>query len=47
MKLVRFMYQDNISYGILEAEKVRVIAGDIFGEWEKLIKNFPLIKLSY
>lgn len=33
MKLVRFQYQNEISYGVLEGEKIRRIAGDIFDEF--------------
>lgn len=34
MKYVRFMKDTIISYGILEEEKIQVIKGDIFNEFE-------------
>jgi 2-keto-4-pentenoate hydratase/2-oxohepta-3-ene-1,7-dioic acid hydratase in catechol pathway len=42
MKLIRFVYQAKIQYGILEGEIIRVIAGDIFSEWEKTADCFSL-----
>jgi 2-keto-4-pentenoate hydratase/2-oxohepta-3-ene-1,7-dioic acid hydratase in catechol pathway len=34
MKLVRFSYQKVIEYGILKADEIQVIQGDIFGDYQ-------------
>ena len=33
MKLLRYYYQGDISYGVLDGENIKVINGDIFGDW--------------
>ena len=35
MKIVRYRYQQKTSYGILEAEKIKEISGDLFGKREE------------
>ena len=34
-KYVRFKVDDRVAYGIVEGERVREIAGDLFRHWEK------------
>lgn len=34
MKIVRFVYEEKVQFGILVGEEVQVIQGDIFGEYE-------------
>lgn len=41
-KFVRFENEGSIHYGLLEGDTVRVIEGDLFGDWSKGEKTFPL-----
>lgn len=42
VKFARFRAGDVVSYGIVEGETVRRIEGDLFGEWKKTNKTYPL-----
>jgi 2-keto-4-pentenoate hydratase/2-oxohepta-3-ene-1,7-dioic acid hydratase in catechol pathway len=35
VKYVRFQKGDDVAYGLLEGERVRVLSGDLFGKWGK------------
>ncbi len=41
-KYCRFRIGETDAYGIVENDKVRQLNGDLFGEWEKTDKTFPL-----
>jgi 2-keto-4-pentenoate hydratase/2-oxohepta-3-ene-1,7-dioic acid hydratase in catechol pathway len=40
MKLIRFVHQEKIDFGVLEGETIRGITGDIFSEWETTAARF-------
>ncbi|MCA9024884.1 MAG: fumarylacetoacetate hydrolase family protein [Planctomycetaceae bacterium] len=41
-KFARFQSGDTVSYGIVEGDRVRLIKGDLFGDWSKTDKTFAL-----
>ena len=45
-KYVRFQVDDKVAYGIVEGDRVRELAGDLFGRWEKTDKMHQLDKLT-
>lgn len=44
MKLLRYYYQGEISYGVLDGEDIKVIDGDIFGDWSVGTQRIPFNK---
>lgn len=45
-KIARFLYNDQVSYGLLESEStLRLISGDIFGAWQVSERAIPLEKV--
>lgn len=48
MKIVRFWYNDEINYGLLAGNRVRVVDGDIYGEYTVTNLNIALadVKLA-
>jgi len=42
MKIVRFRYQDTISYGSLENRRIRRIEGSVFGDYTITSESYPL-----
>ena len=45
-KYVRFKVDDRVMYGIVEGERVRELAGDLFQLWEKTDITHPLNKVT-
>ena len=45
-KYVRFLTPDRIAYGVVEGDKVRAISGDLFGDWKKTDKLYPIKGLT-
>lgn len=41
-KFARFQIGDTIAYGIVEGDRVRQLAGDLFGAWKRTEKTYPL-----
>jgi 2-keto-4-pentenoate hydratase/2-oxohepta-3-ene-1,7-dioic acid hydratase in catechol pathway len=46
MKIVRFLQSDHSQHGLLEGTQVRVIEGDLFGQWKPGEKQYPLSELT-
>ena len=46
IKYVRFKVDDRVAYGIVEGERVREIAGDLFRHWEKTGTTHQLSKIT-
>lgn len=42
VKYCRFRAGETVAYGIVEGEMVRQLSGDLFGEWSRTQKTFPL-----
>ena len=42
IKFARFQIGDVIAYGIVEGDRVRQLAGDLFGAWKRSEKTYPL-----
>jgi 2-keto-4-pentenoate hydratase/2-oxohepta-3-ene-1,7-dioic acid hydratase in catechol pathway len=43
---VRFEKDGKSSYGLQEGDRVRVVSGDIFGEWSRTDKIYPLAEVK-
>ncbi len=46
MKYIRFSVDNKVSYGILENDVVRIIAGDLFGEYTVLEETYELPQIK-
>ncbi len=42
MKFARFQQGETIGYGIVEGDRLRLIEGDLFGDWQKTDKTFAI-----
>ncbi len=42
VRFLRFQKGDTITYGMVEGDQVRQLAGDLFGKWSKTETRFPL-----
>lgn len=47
MKFIRFKKDDFISYGLLEGEKVKIIQGDIFGDYEITDSFYDITEIDF
>jgi 2-keto-4-pentenoate hydratase/2-oxohepta-3-ene-1,7-dioic acid hydratase in catechol pathway len=45
-KYVRFQVDDKVAYGIVEGERVRELAGDLFGRWKKTDTTHQLDEIT-
>lgn len=46
VKYIRFEMQGKVQYGVLEGNQVKVIDGDIFGDWKLTTKSIALDKVK-
>jgi len=47
LKFIRFKKDDFISYGLLEGEKVKIIQGDIFGDYEITDSFYDITEIDF
>jgi 2-keto-4-pentenoate hydratase/2-oxohepta-3-ene-1,7-dioic acid hydratase in catechol pathway len=45
-RFVRFAAGDAIAYGVVEGDRVRQIAGDLFGQWQPTDVTYPMAKVK-
>ncbi len=45
-RYARFQAGDTIGYGIVEGDRVRLIDGDLFGDWKSTDRTFPLTSVK-
>ncbi len=42
VKFARFQVGETVGYGVVEGDRLRLIEGDLFGEWKKTDKSFAI-----
>jgi 2-keto-4-pentenoate hydratase/2-oxohepta-3-ene-1,7-dioic acid hydratase in catechol pathway len=47
MRYLRFQTGDGAAYGLLEADRVRQLAGDLFGAWSKTDTTYALDEIKF